>query len=54
MDLRSDDLEVTIERLKKEIDILKTIIDTKDIQIEKLRDQVRQLKQDAEEMLLYP
>tara|TARA_Y100000592_G_C5427780_1_gene296649 strand:+ start:36 stop:239 length:204 start_codon:yes stop_codon:yes gene_type:complete len=42
-----NDLEVKIKVLEKEVDTLKTIIDLKDLEI-------AQLKEDAEDMLLYP
>ena len=41
------DLEVKIKILEKEIDTLKTIIDLKDLEISKL-------KEEAQDMLLYP
>ena len=40
-------LEVKIKILEKEIDTLKTIIDLKDLEISKL-------KEEAQDMLLYP
>tara|TARA_Y100001972_G_C7594247_1_gene297844 strand:+ start:36 stop:239 length:204 start_codon:yes stop_codon:yes gene_type:complete len=43
----NNDLEVKIKVLEKEVDTLKTIIDLKDLEI-------AQLKEDAEDMLLYP
>ena len=42
-----NDLEVKIKILEKEIDTLKTIIDLKDLEISKL-------KEEAQDMLLYP
>ena len=49
-----NDLEVKIKILQKEIDTLKAIINLKEIELTSKDDIIKQLKKDAEDMLLYP
>ena len=50
----NNDLEVKIKILQKEIDTLKAIINLKEIELTSKDDIIKQLKKDAEDMLLYP
>ena len=49
-----NDLEVKIKILQKEIDTLKAIINLKEIELTSKDDKIKELKKDAEDMLLYP
>jgi|TARA_R100001440_G_scaffold44339_2_gene64113 hypothetical protein len=53
-DKGENDLEVQIKILKKEIDTLKAIINLKEIELTAKDDKIKQLKEEAKEMLLYP
>ena len=53
-DKGDNDLEVQIKILKKEIDTLKAIINLKEIELTAKDDKIKQLKEEAKEMLLYP
>ena len=48
------DLEKRIETLEKETDTLKTCIDLKDVEIQRLNTVIEKLKEEAQDMLLYP
>ena len=49
-----NDLEVKIKILQKEIDTLKAIINLKEIELTSKDNKIKELKKDAEDMLLYP
>ena len=49
-----NDLEVKIKILQKEIDTLKAIINLKEIELTSKDDKIKELKKEAEDMLLYP
>ena len=53
-DKGENDLEVQIKILKKEIDTLKAIINLKEIELTAKDDKIKQLNEEAKEMLLYP
>tara|TARA_R100001463_G_scaffold55153_1_gene106551 strand:- start:503 stop:727 length:225 start_codon:yes stop_codon:yes gene_type:complete len=50
----SNDLELRIKVLEKEIDTLKAIINLKEIELSAKDDKIKTLKKDAKDMLLYP
>tara|TARA_R100001460_G_scaffold6_1_gene14 strand:+ start:187 stop:411 length:225 start_codon:yes stop_codon:yes gene_type:complete len=50
----SNDLELRIKVLEKEIDTLKAIINLKEIELSAKDDKIKTLKKEAKDMLLYP
>jgi|TARA_B100000073_G_scaffold243179_1_gene204007 hypothetical protein len=49
-----NDLEVKIKILQKEIDTLKAIINLKEIELTAKDQKIQELKEEAQDMLLYP
>ena len=49
-----NDLEVKIKILQKEIDTLKAIINLKEIELTAKDKKIQELKEEAQDMLLYP
>ena len=49
-----NDLEVKIKILNKEVDTLKAIINLKEIELTAKDQKIQELKEEAQDMLLYP
>ena len=52
--MAKQDYQKRIDVLEKECDTLKTCIDLKDHEIQLLKKKIKELKKEAEDMLLYP
>nr|BAR32015.1 MarR family transcriptional regulator [uncultured Mediterranean phage uvMED] len=53
-DKGSKDLEYKLELTQKEVDTLKDIINVKDYEISTLKEKIKELEKEAQDMLKYP
>jgi len=53
-DKGSNDLEYKLELTEKEVDTLKDIINVKDYEISTLKEKIKTLEKEAQDMLKYP
>jgi|TARA_R100001460_G_scaffold3675_1_gene10925 chaperonin cofactor prefoldin len=53
-DKGTNDLEYKLELTQKEVDTLKDVINVKDFEISTLKEKIKELKEEQEDLLKYP